>query len=420
MATSDEARLLSLPMELLTRITDELEEESLSTLRLTCKTLEIATFDRFAATFTYRHCCIYYETRWTSLKSFLRGSSIRLLRAMHHLTFTTMPLEGYDFDEVQLAPGHQFTRIRDAQIQFDAEEADHQHPYESLGNDNQPVAALVHSVFLDIARYAPHLSVELDFRDNLHFRLQGIMTHKDVLLAAVSTCCLISDLTLTRQITVDFEEIATHLGERMTYCTSNIRSISFTTTNDRTLPDEAEFDIAELASILRVLRNAKTLTELFLRPADYMRFNDPWAVTEKLLYANDLSTIDKLHLQTIAMTANQMCKVLTRCQTNLQDLCISSVLMAGPAENWKDVFRLLTTFEELQKVVFSDLSCLTLDGELVEQVNFKHVPQTAKFSNLVDEPVSNHSGYGILLRGKEEIATGLSAILSGPIRFSRP
>ena len=60
MEIQDDSRLLALPLELLTRITDNLKDESLPSLRLTCKTLEGATFDRFVRTFQDTHCCVHY------------------------------------------------------------------------------------------------------------------------------------------------------------------------------------------------------------------------------------------------------------------------------------------------------------------------------------------------------------------------
>ena len=90
METKDESRLLALPLELITRITDSLRDESLPSLRLTCKTLEGATFDRFVKIFHDIYCCIYYESRWLSLQRFLNGSP-RLVKALRFITFTDDP-----------------------------------------------------------------------------------------------------------------------------------------------------------------------------------------------------------------------------------------------------------------------------------------------------------------------------------------
>ena len=123
METSDESRLLSLPMELLTRITNMLNDESLPTLRITCKTLEGATFDRFAKTFSTTYCCVYYNSRWLSLKKCLNGP-LRLVRRLGYINFTTNPLERHHYTEMQIAPGEEFDDIRAAQKQFDFNEAD--------------------------------------------------------------------------------------------------------------------------------------------------------------------------------------------------------------------------------------------------------------------------------------------------------
>lgn len=61
---SDESRLLALPMELLVRTTDFLGDDSLPTLRLTCKTLDAAVFDRFAQCNVFElRCCALFKER---------------------------------------------------------------------------------------------------------------------------------------------------------------------------------------------------------------------------------------------------------------------------------------------------------------------------------------------------------------------
>jgi hypothetical protein len=179
MATSDESRLLSLPLELLTRITDMLNEESLPTLRLTCKTLEDATFDRFTATFTIRYCCVYYESRWLSLKKFLHGSP-RLVRSLKCVDFTTDPLERHTCTQVQIAPSQDFQDRRDAQRQFDIRDAREEQPYELLNADQQPSTFLIHSVLLDLIELAPHVCIAFNLSNTRYFHEEGIILHHDI------------------------------------------------------------------------------------------------------------------------------------------------------------------------------------------------------------------------------------------------
>jgi hypothetical protein len=139
MANSDEPRLLSLPMELLTRVTDRLNDKSLSTLRLACKTLEGATFRRFTKVFATSYCCVYYEARWLSLEKFLHGP-FRLVRNLKCIDFTTDPLEGHHYTQMQIAPGESFDDIRTAQEQFTLKEANEDEPYEPLDADRQAMS----------------------------------------------------------------------------------------------------------------------------------------------------------------------------------------------------------------------------------------------------------------------------------------
>lgn len=65
---NNNSALLALPVELVHRIADHLEDESLLQLRLTCKALETIRFDRFAEAYVvHQSCWIYEEERWKRL-----------------------------------------------------------------------------------------------------------------------------------------------------------------------------------------------------------------------------------------------------------------------------------------------------------------------------------------------------------------
>lgn len=78
-------------MELLQRITANLEDDGDAILntRITCKTLEGATFDRFADKFFSAHqYCILYKHSLLRLQSLLESNS-RLMPRMQRLILTS-------------------------------------------------------------------------------------------------------------------------------------------------------------------------------------------------------------------------------------------------------------------------------------------------------------------------------------------
>lgn len=98
----DPSLLLALPVELLQRVTDNLSDETLTTFRLTCKTMEAATFDQFAKIFLAdRYCCIYDQPRWTLLRDMV---SSRLGVRIRRVILTTNVLAPARIEHLHLIP----------------------------------------------------------------------------------------------------------------------------------------------------------------------------------------------------------------------------------------------------------------------------------------------------------------------------
>jgi hypothetical protein len=88
------ADLLNLPVEILDQITDYLNEEVLATLRLTCKTLHAATFDRFCNVYiAHLACWMISKDRWECLHNLLSASSKPLSDRVRTITLTMNELE---------------------------------------------------------------------------------------------------------------------------------------------------------------------------------------------------------------------------------------------------------------------------------------------------------------------------------------
>jgi hypothetical protein len=116
MATiEDDSMLLGLPMELLQRTTDYLPDEVLTAIRLTCKTLETATLDRFIKRYCRRrHCFILSAARWTEVQTQFKQSP-RLTSNVRALVLVTDSYECTGPTALQLAPEKHFDSMVDAQ-----------------------------------------------------------------------------------------------------------------------------------------------------------------------------------------------------------------------------------------------------------------------------------------------------------------
>ena len=406
MATSDESRLLSLPMELLTRITDMLNDESIPTLRLTCKTLEGATFGRFTKTFAFSCCCVYYEARWLSLKKFLHGP-FRLVHSLKCVDFTTNPLERHHYSQMQIAPGEDFENIDAAQKQFDLKEADEDELYEPLYADRQPSTALIHSVLIDLKRLGPYVPIGFDLANTRFFRDADIFLHNDIFVAIASSFCYISELVLSRRCLDGVEELMAHLGTRLLSCTARMNSFTFKSTDflDEEFGDP--LDESKLTFLADILRSAYCLFCLRLELDEYQHLSDPWAITRTLLFANPLDDLEQLSLHAIAVPEKQFLEVIASCKESLNILNLGDVQLFECDEGWTTVFRTLTT---LPKLEFLRLSCLTsgatVDVTIVLKLDFRNIKHWDKDTN-------TH----IVLNNKREVTAGLKDLSNGPLMY---
>lgn len=388
-----------------------LNDESLPTLRLTCKTLEGATFDRFAKTFSTTYCCMYYKSRWLSLKKFLHGSP-RLVRRLGYINFTTNPLERHRFTEMQIAPAEGFDDIHAAQKQFDISEADEDELYELLYADQQASTALIHGVLLDLERVAPYVPFAFDLSNTRFFRDRfeddGMVFHYDIFLAIASNHCPVGELILSRRCLDGIEEFAAHLGTRFLSCTSAMRAFTFKSTDF--LDDEfgQTLDEGKLKFLADILCSAYDLFSLTLELGEYRGLHNALAITNTLLFANDLDHVENLCLQFMVISEKQLSKVIASCKTKLTIFNIGGIQLVENDEGWVAIFRSLTT---LPKLDFIRLSCLSIgaaaDATSAPKLDFQSIKHRDKVER-------TH----LLLDNRREVTSGLQDLLKGPLLYT--
>lgn len=413
MATSNESRLLALPLELLTRIADCLNDESLPSLRLTCKTLEGPTFDRFARKFSHVQCCMFYEERWLSVKSLLNGSP-RLAQKIHTIEFLTRPLESTHVDHVQLAPGAQFQDIEAAQSQFDSHCADEDYPYEPLHAGRQPRPALIHGVLLDTMYLAPHVVLEFNFSEDTFFRRAGVTVHEDVLLAITSTGCRSHALTLSPHTCDDLNNVATYLRPRLLWSISNLQTFTFDGNNFLDDVQETDFDWGRLDLAHDILQNANSLIDIELRCGDFIEFSDPTAITDKLLFTNCLPQLVRLSLHLTVLSEQQLLRALAICSSRLVSLSLGRVQFKASGDSWIPVFRQLTTLPKLAILALFEIrtsGMLATDSSW--RLDFEHIGHGKKLRHCPTTAV------GVHFEGRNDVTAGLQELLAGPLRTTR-
>jgi hypothetical protein len=198
-ATNDDSMLLDTPLELLHRITDNLRSEVLLSLRLTCKTLEGATFDRFAERyFTARRCCILSATRWAKLQTQLRRSP-RLASEVQLIIVTADVYENHH-RRLQLAPEEHFDNINAAQRQAIGSANSNEGLSFWLERNPHPDPAVIIDVIRQVQQASRHVVADLAIELP---REHHTLCH-DVIVAVASTRLAICKLTISPPITDAF------------------------------------------------------------------------------------------------------------------------------------------------------------------------------------------------------------------------
>lgn len=387
-----------------------LNDETLPTLRLTCKTLEGATFDSFAKTFSTTYCCMYYKSRWLSLKKFLHGSP-RLVRRLGYINFTTNPLERHHYTQMQIAPGEDFNDISAAQKQFDMREAEEE-IYEPLYADQRASTVLIHSVLLDLKSRAPYVPVAFDLSNTRFFRDffgdEVTALHHDIFLAIASTFCTVSELVLSRRCLGEIEEFTAHLGARFLSCTSGLHAFTFKSTDFLDEEFGEALDEGKLEFLASILRSSYCLFSLTLELDEYRHLDDPLAITNTLLFANDLENLEHLCLQFMAIPEKQLLRVIASCKTSLTIFNIGGIQLVEHDGGWVAVFRSLTA---LPKLEFIRLSCLVTgdaaDAASAPKLDFQNM-------NHNDKVDKTH----LVLNTKREVTSGLQDLLNGPLLYT--
>jgi len=354
--TNKASALLTLPVELVTRIVDSLEAESLLMLRLTCKVLEDSTYDRFTKIyFEQRFCCVYYEPRWLLLRDII---SSRLASRVRGVTFTPRPLESKTYKDLQIAPNE------DQRLFSGAQSSANDALVMSLGPKSQVPAwaktAVFHRIFRDMQRLSPTTLIKFEFHHDTSPELYDITlpTRLDIIVAAVTTGVAIDTFTVALHDTYWLNNVVTHLKSELTTSTTCLRRFRFD-------QSQSETDSYREQPVTTILQSAGDLRELVICFSPYN------SATAAVLRRNNFSQLTTLRLRGAILPSKDFVSTLTHCHSMLHTH-LSHLQLTGDKEAWSEVFGALTLVPRLHQLSLSVLRDQSLDSECIVFLGLAH------------------------------------------------
>lgn len=320
--------MLELLLELLQRVTNSLNDESLSTLRLTCKALETATLDRFVAVYLrWRHFYIRDSARWTLLKNLL---STRLSSRMEIISFTLEQLEnGFRYD-IQLA----LENTSDASMYADKMDASREKAQQALDEDfddfARPDRALMHRVMFDIKRLAPNVRVNFDLWFDDDDRPGGAL-QQDLIFAAITNGLPLNSLMITDAATHFDTDLANCFGALDCFC--YVKDYEY----EQLLDGSRNSDEVRLGAIKRALSSANKVEnlELHLGRTDEVPGT---SLPAKMLLTVSFPQLESLDVSDAVCAEDDLVMVVSRCCSTLTRVRFYRTHLTKAQQSWQAVF----------------------------------------------------------------------------------
>lgn len=399
-------------MELLDRIAGQLEDDhdaSFST-RLACKTLEAATFDRFAnAFFRAREYCIFYERSLRRLQDLLASSS-RLAARMRHMTFTSSFFTNVDHTQVKLALNQRETNMDAAQIA--AMGAYSKYQANRLQAQSLPSPALIRSVLGAFKAKCPGAKFDLDLSDDT----RSFMCVRVDVLEAVASLGIALD-----NFAIDVDSLAAadpaNLLPGLLTCTSSLSEFSFSNSSIDIDGFEAEDQLfpRDRFSLLRsVLGSATALRDLAL---DFVRDKDLQShmqFSSELVVANHHPMLQFLCLNAIAITQVTLSNALTSWAGQLKVIQLHGVYLCEvEGEGWLDVLRTFTLMPKLRDSRLYALREGIADPDY-RTVDLRHLEKVQRLKYAETE---NEEHKYLTWNNRENVVAGLQELLEVGLKY---
>jgi len=389
---SSSSLLLALPVELLQRVTDNLSDETLTTFRLTCKTIEVATFDQFAKIFfEERHCFVYEKPRWTLLNDIV---SSRMADRIRQLILTTDVLAPASHAQLQMAPSWFQTGDKSMSAQF--------HERQVLAKaalrtetSKWPSKDLIECCLKSASSRAPKLHVKLDFDDVCQYEPEEkcmAVTAMALGAIAASSMKITTFNTLAPGIS-GANEIAKTQSCDLSSCMRALQSFSYTELN------AGDPDMDDRNEIIKLLESTTELRSLSLTLDDYLYDTDSplHPTVTKLLSTSNYPQLETLVLNEMKVLEADLLGILARYRNTLRKVDMRCVCIVGSDNAWLSVVGVLASMPLLTGFSLCWLQLNDTNGG-----NFA-------LNSVVDGEMV--SGDSMACEGREPVVAGLKELL---------
>jgi hypothetical protein len=387
--------LLDLPMELLQRITVQLDvdRDAILSTRLACKTLEAATFDCFAEKFFNSHqYCILYRVSLLRLYALLASSS-RLMARMRKVTFTSCFFSNSNYKHVQLALNQSETDLKSAQLSAMKAYSDSQ--IEMLQTQFLPDTELIRAVLVALKAKCPGVALILDILKNA---ISSIPVHARVLEAVAALGTPLTGLTLD-PATLDSAELGS-MQSGLSACASSLAKFCFGGFNkNRADAENRPFANRRPSLLPSMLSSANALRELTLILGHP---RDRWVggLTSGPLLANSYPMLQSLTLGTLAVSGRTILGALADWGGQLEKVNFRAVHLTNVnGEGWSDVLRALATLPKLNEARF----CILIERRINSAPIFVDLRNLkTRSNNLVSSQLSQDAWRCLLLQRRSD------------------
>lgn len=378
--TETSVRLLALPTELLDQITGYLNDEVLTTLRLTCKVLNAAVFDRFSEAYVaHLGCWIFSKDRWERLHNLLSLGSTPLADRIRTITFTMDELElptnrtfdsviGYanwamlfDLEEYRGKPRNlhreQYKYVKE-NIRIEADAVDQRGPADSALMLRVLHQVKLHGCFirLDLAPANPAANKMPPL--NSHAK----EVHRDLQRAIAQVNPLVESLSIDRTRHKDLVAALADCEDEAFESFASLREFTMTPlkkdSHNIHRDKKLKYDV-----IQKVFARAHSLRKVYLHVPSHFgyarNYGRAQVWTPDLLLSNKLGSLEHLTLMYVPLSRNSLIEILRRCSGVLTYCKLVLDEKASPTETWLELWEQLASMERLchLELYFPDSWC---------------------------------------------------------------
>lgn len=390
----------SLPEEVVDYALSFLDTEMLPSVRLTCKTLEAITFNRFAeAHFAHVYCWVAKPKAFRCLEDTLQNSPALKTR-IRRVTLTDNPYE--DLPESAL---HIVREKRDKDDQNGRDSMDSiMHEGDDLGTGR----VLMQRVLRDLKNLPQNVLVDVNLT---HSRPVGRRRHVQERIARSVLFSLAISNTAVESLATDYASLE-NLDDTLAYGRDDFMA-SMSTIKSFTFVGGFGPVYAALVDLLRSIRQLRHLTFEIQRPsADEEYFGQlrcPIQARREFWLDINYTNLVSLTLRHFALntTEQDLRQILGQCRSTLTHLTLSRVAFLAGGDCWKCIGEVLLT---MPRLVFVELQMVHVRNGLGRGL------RPVEIKSLIDG-----NPPGVRLEGRDDVVRGLQELSHlGPSFFEQP